>query len=233
MAGMEQKGQLSGMPPSGIIAIVPMKPLASAKSRLAKDLTDDQRMALSANLLRQVLSVLREPLAGTQDASPVGEIQVVGGDETIRKVSESCGADWFEDEGTDINETLNLSFSRAFEQGKAALFLPGDLPFLKPRDVHGIVGASGHLKNVTLAPARQGGGTNGILVVPGLPQPFEASLGPDSFSRHLAQASSKGISVAMYYSPGMGFDLDTYDDLRTYEYMEPGLMNRLTEGAYK
>ena len=220
------------MSPSGIIAIVPMKPLASGKSRLATDLTDDQRMALSANLLRQVLNVLREPLLGTQDASPVDEIQVVGGDEAIRRVSESCGAEWFQDEGADINETLNLSFSRAFQRGRAALFLPGDLPFLKPRDVHGIVGASGHLKNVTLAPARQGGGTNGILVVPGLPQPFEASLGPDSFKRHLAQASSKGISVAIYYSPGMGFDLDTYDDLRTYEYMDPGLLNRLTKGAY-
>ena len=229
---MEQKGLLNGMPPSGVIAIVPMKPLASGKSRLAKALSDDQRMALSTNLLRQVLNVLREPLAVTLEASPVDEIQVVGGDETIRKVSESCGADWLEEQGTNINETLNLSFSRAFEQGKAALFLPGDLPFLKPRDVHGIVGASGHLKNVTLAPARQGGGTNGILVVPGLPQPFEASLGPDSFNRHLAQASSKGISVAIYYSPGMGFDLDTYDDLRTYEYMEPGLLDRLTKGTH-
>ena len=210
-----------------------MKPLQLGKSRLAENLTDSQRMTLSANLLRRVLNALREPIPGLSDASPIESTWVVGGDPAIQKVAEDCGASWYKDEGANINDTLNISFRRASDAGKAAMFLPGDLPFVKPRDIHSIVGASGHLKNVTLAPARQGGGTNGILVVPvpGLSDSFEALLGPNSFKRHLAQASSKSISVAIYYSPGLGFDLDTYDDLRAYEYMEPGLLSKLTEGA--
>ena len=218
------------MQSSGTIAIVPMKPLALGKSRLSQDLTNDQRMALSSNLLRRVLRALAEPIPGISTASLVEHTWVVGGDPNIRKVAEDSGASWHEEAGSDINETINLSFQRAFKEGKAALFLPGDLPFIKPRDIYGMVGASGHLKNVTLAPARQGGGTNGILVVPDLAQTFEAQLGADSFKRHLSQASSKQISVAIYYSPGLGFDLDTYDDLRAYEYMEPGLLKKLTEG---
>ncbi len=33
--------------------------------------------------------------------------------------------------------------------------------------------------------------------------------------------------MAICYSPGLGFDLDTVDDLETYEQMEPGLLERL------
>lgn len=207
-----------------------MKPLAVGKSRLSRDLTDGQRMSLSANLLRRVLRALSEPIPGLLIDSPVERIWVVGGDDSVQKVAEESGAIWYEEAGSDINETVNLSFQRAFDEGKAGLFLPGDLPFIKSRDVYSVVGASRRLKNVTLVPARQGGGTNGILVVPDLSKPFEAMLGPDSFKRHLAQASIKDISVAIYYSPGLGFDLDTHDDLRVYEYMEPGLLKKLTEG---
>ena len=36
-----------------------------------------------------------------------------------------------------------------------------------------------------------------------------------------------GVSVAFYYSEGMGFDLDDGSDLQEYEHMEPGLLERL------
>jgi TATA-binding protein-associated factor Taf7 len=36
-----------------------------------------------------------------------------------------------------------------------------------------------------------------------------------------------GVSVAICYSPGLGYDLDTIDDLESYEHMEPGLLQRL------
>ena len=216
------------MKASGTVVIVPMKPLPQAKTRLSGELTLPQRMAISRNMLRRVLRAI----FGTGVDSPIEDVWVVGGDPEIRRVAQDERATWLEEEGPDINQTLWLAFNRALDSGRAALFLPGDLPFLKPRDVHGIVRASGRLKNVTLAPSRQGGGTNGILVVPGLSQPFRPLLGPDSFKRHLSQAASAGLSVAIYYSPGLAFDLDTYDDLRTYEYMEPGLLEELTQGAH-
>ena len=207
-----------------------MKPLASAKTRLSSGLTPSERVALSRNLLRRVLRAISGFDRGRPVDSLVESTWVVGGDPEIRQVAEEEGATWYEEEGSDINDTLWLAFQRAFYAGKAALFLPADLPFLKTRDVHSMVGASGHLKNITLAPARQGGGTNGILVLPDMPHPFRPLLGPESFKRHLAQATSLGLSVAIYYSPGLAFDLDTFDDLTAYEYMEPGLFRKLTEG---
>ena len=218
------------MKASGTVAIVPMKPLTEAKTRLSGDLTPAQRRAMSRNMLRRVLRALMEPVPGLSRDSAVSTTWVVGGDPDLSRVAQEEGALWLEEQGSDINETLWLTFQKAFETGNAALYLPGDLPFLKPRDIHGMVGASGHLKNVTLAPARQGGGTNGILVVPDLPSDFRPLLGPDSFKRHLAQAASNALSVAIYYSQGIACDLDSMDDLRTYEYMEPGLLAKLTEG---
>ena len=213
---------------SGVVAIVPMKPLAVAKTRLSEDLTAHQRTSLSRSLLRRVLQAIIGPMSGIAEGPTVEMVWVVGGDPEISQVAREEGALWYEEEGADINETLSLAFQRTYDLGKAALYLPGDLPFLKPRDVYSMVGASGRLKNVTLSPARQGGGTNGILVVPDLPQPFQPRLGPDSFREHLNQATSLGVSVAIYYSPGLGFDLDTFDDLKSYEYMEPGLLEKLT-----
>ena len=107
----------------------------------------------------------------------------------------------------------------------AGLYVAGDLPFLKASDVHSILQASRRQNNISLAPARRDGGTNAILVPSGIS--FRPELGPHSFLKHLSQAAAIGVSVAICYSPGLGFDLDTADDLETYEHMEPGLLQRL------
>ena len=210
-----------------------MKPLAQAKSRLSANLDEGQREALGANLLRRVLRALIGPAPGLAEDGVLDEVWVVGGDEQVEGIALEERAKWHRDEWHGVNETLDGTFDRILGAGHAAMFVPGDLPFLKPRDVHSFVAASGRLKNVTLAPSRQGGGTNGILVVPGLSSPFRAQLGPDSFNRHLSQASSSGTSVAIYYSTGLALDLDTFDDLRAYNYMEPGLIENLTDGTYR
>ena len=215
------------------VGVVPMKPLAQAKSRLSANLNEAQREALGANLLRRVLRALIGPAPGLAEDGVLDEVWVVGGDPQVERIASEERAHWYRDEWDGVNETLDGSFERILGSGRAAMFVPGDLPFLMPKDVHGFVAASGHLKNVTLAPARLGGGTNGVLLVPGLPHTFKAQLGPDSFKRHLSQASSSGISMAIYYSMGLALDLDTFDDLRAYEYMEPGLMEKLTDGMFR
>ena len=207
-----------------------MKPLPLAKTRLSVELSPSQRVAIGRNLLRRVLRALMGIGPSLLDESRLESVWVVGGGADVSQVAQDEGALWREEEGSDINESLQIAFQAALDSGKAALFLPGDLPFLKPQDIYSLVGASGRLKSLILSPARQGGGTNGILVVPGLAQTFRPLLGPDSFRRHLSQATTLGISVAICYSKGLAFDLDTLEDLKAYEYMEPGLLAALTEG---
>jgi len=203
-----------------VIVVIPMKPLSDAKSRLAAIQESAQRIALVENLLRRVLRVVK--------GSSVSDIWVVGRDPRICRLALEHGVTWLEEEGSGLNQTLQWAFRKAFGLGKAALYLPGDLPFLEMGDVHGMVAASGSLKEIVLAPARQGGGTNGILAPQGTP--LRPSLGPGSFKRHLCQARSLGLSAVIYESPGLGYDLDTVDDVEACERVEPGLLAKLTAG---
>ena len=205
------------MEQSSVTAIVPMKPLADGKSRLSRYLTPEQRGDLAIGMLRRVIMAI-------QGAS-IELLWIVGGDERVKHLSRNFGALWLEDLGRNLNDTVEKAFERVFHQDMAALYIAGDLPFLKPGDVHSLLQSSRRQNNISLAPARRDGGTNGILVPKGLP--FRPELGNRSFAKHVAQAAKLEVSVAICYSPGFGFDLDTIDDLEAYEHMEPGLIQRL------
>ena len=204
---------------NNVIAIIPMKPLSEGKSRLSQDLTANQRADLVLGLLRRVIVAIR--------GAGMDTIWVVGGDERVNELTHLLGVDRLEELGTDLNDTLKKAFALAFEHGKSALFVAGDLPFLKPADIHSMMQASRRQGNVTLAPARRDGGTNSILVPLGVP--LEPELGSASFMKHLTQAAQLETSVAINSSQGLGFDLDVVDDLETFQHMEPGLLERLSE----
>ncbi len=201
-----------------VIAIVPMKPLSKGKSRLGKLLSAEQRADLALGMLRRVLLAIK--------AASVETIWVVGGDERVRRMTLNLGGNLIEELGRDLNDTLKKAFELAFEQGSSALYVAGDLPFLKPGDIISMIQSSRRRGNVTLAPARRDGGTNAILVPLGVP--LQPELGQGSFMKHLTQAARLETSVAINSSPGLGFDLDIVDDLETFQHMEPGLLERLS-----
>ena len=201
----------------GAIAIVPMKPLAGSKTRLSDRLTPEQRGDLTIGMLRVVLEAIK--------GAAIAPMWVVGGDQRVREEAELCGAHWMEEIGSDLNDTLSRSFDLAFGLHRGALYLPGDLPFLKSRDIQGVLDASRRQNNITLAPARRDGGTNAILVPNGLP--FRPALGPQSFTRHLARAAELEISVAICHSPGLGLDLDVPEDLDTSSRIDPDFLQRM------
>lgn len=199
------------------IPIIPMKPLSEGKTRLARQLTREQRAELIVGMLRRVIAAIK--------SASIDLFWVIGGDERVMQLTRNNGGLWLEELGRNLNDTLTRAFERAYLQGNSALYLPGDLPFVKPSDVTSLLRSSERGSNITLAPARRDGGTNAIVVPHGIP--FVPELGQRSFAKHLAQAASKEISVSIFYSQGLGFDLDTIDDLESYEHMEPGLLRRL------
>jgi len=199
------------------IPIIPMKPLSEGKTRLARQLTRDQRAELIVGMLRRVIAAIK--------SASIELFWVIGGDERVMQLTRNNDGLWLEELGRNLNDTLTKAFERAYLQGNSALYLPGDLPFIKPSDITSLLRSSERGSNITLAPARRDGGTNAIVVPHGIP--FLPELGQRSFAKHLSQAAAKEISVSIYYSQGLGFDLDTIDDLESYEHMEPGLLQRL------
>ena len=210
---------MTSIPEHDIIAIVPMKPLAEGKSRLARTLTPDERANISIGMLRRVLVALR--------GASIEFVWVVGGDERVKNSARNLGGVWHEEMGRNLNDTLGKAIEQAFHRGKSALYIAGDLPFVKPSDIYSFMQASRGAGNVTLAPARRDGGTNAMLIPHGVP--FKPELGRRSFSKHLSQAARLETSVAIAYSPGLGLDLDVVDDLDSYQHMEPGLIERLMQ----
>lgn len=203
--------------PAGVIAVVPMKPLEDSKTRLRRSFSPNQREDLALGMLRRVIMVLR--------AAQVDQFWVVGGDRRVKNLTRNSAGMWLEELGKNLNETVAKAFGQVFERRKSAMYVAADLPFLKSSDIHSLIQASRRQSNISLAPARRDGGTNAILVPAGIP--FFPELGPHSFTKHLSQAAKLGVSVAICSSPGLGFDLDTPEDLETYEHMEPGLLGRL------
>ena len=206
-----------------VVSVIPVKPLAQAKSRLAPFLKDVQRRRLVTAMLRHVIRAAREASA---------EVWVLGADVSIRNVALKEGANWREEAGSDINESLRLVFEEAWAAGKSPLFLPGDLPFLQTDELKALIARAGSGDNtdsvpsIVLSPENKGGGTNAILIPQ--PLPFQLQLGPDSLSRHVSEARRLGLEPHVYASPGLARDLDTWEDLQEYETLEPGLLARLT-----
>ncbi len=202
-----------------VVAIVPIKPLSKAKSRLAPFLDRPKRQRLVVNMLRGVIKAALEA---------VNEVWVLGSDRLTEEIAKDEGANWRTEAGSDVNESLTIVFKEVWTSGRAPLFLPGDLPFLCGQDLRDLMAGAARQQAVVLSPANRGRGTNAIL----LPQPskFRLLLGPNSFPRHVAEARRCGLEPSIHSTPGLANDLDTWDDAQAYQTMEPGLLERLTSG---
>ena len=194
-----------------IAAIVPMKPLAQSKTRLAGSLGDSERQALSANLfVRVVKAALR---------SKVDRVLVVGGDDAIKEVALGLGAEWSLDCGQGLNACVEEAIANLSKQDTVSIYLPADLPLVTSEDIDALVQASEHGRKLTLCPAERDGGTNAIVVPVG--SQFRPQLGEDSFARHIEHASRLGIEQIVFRIPGLAFDLDTPDDLEYLREIAP------------
>jgi 2-phospho-L-lactate guanylyltransferase len=198
-----------------VIAVIPVKSLDRAKSRLAPHLDPLARRRLVLNMLRQVVKAATSALAGAW---------VVSLDPLVEEVALNLGARWLPDEGSNVNESTRMAFRRLWAKGAAPLYLPSDLPFLKPADLVPLAQAA----SSAISPSQNSGGTNALL----LPQAssFRMLLGPGSFHRHLDQAKEMGLDMTIHRSSGLALDLDTWEDVQAYEEMDPGFLDRLTKG---
>lgn len=196
-------------------AIVPMKSLSEAKSRLASVLSPAERATLGQQLLVRTLEVLAEVAA-------VDRILVVSGDPRALSLAREHGAQPIRERGgPDLNRALLRATHVAQRKGASAvLVLPSDLPRVTSAEIGQFLSMASEPPVLVLAPDRRGQGTNALLSRPaGL---IEYAFGPDSFSRHLERARATGVRVETCRLPGLGLDLDDPDDL--------GLLNsRLAE----
>ncbi len=185
-------------------ALVPVKSLASAKSRLAAYLTQNQRETLVLDMLHHVLEVLL-------DSRLLEQVSVVSPDKRVLERAEAWGAQALIEEVRGHNPALQAAAMKELNAGTTALLtISADLPLLHPADIRALIERSlDH--QVVLAASRDRTGTNAILMRPPLVLPY--LFGPNSLQSYLQAARQKKLSNIIYNSVGLALDIDTIDDL--------------------
>ncbi len=197
------------MPMPGLEVLVPMKPMATAKSRLAPLVMDSHRQAVALLMLHRVLAAV----GGSVGAEAC---QVVGGDAVVQQVAAHHGVRWRPEPGHDLNSSLWLAMQTAYQNNaQATLFLPADLPEATPMDVRAVVAASRGLTIPVGVRARNDGGTNALLMPTAYALP--PALGEASYARHAAEVQACGVELHEAGAPGLAFDVDTPADLTLAE----------------
>lgn len=192
------------------VAVVPIKHLDDAKTRLAGRRTPSERRCLVRNLLRHVLSTL-------QESRLVHKITIVTPDPTVLHEAEFLNITGILQTNTGLNAAIRLGRDEALQyRAHAMLVLLPDLPLLTVPDIDALLGAAGE-GIVVLAPDRHSSGTNAIVLHP--PDAIDPAFGTNSLYAHRAGAREKGLLVREYHSIGTGFDLDTATDLDELEHL--------------
>ena len=188
-------------------AIVPVKPFAQGKSRLAGVLTDAERIALNRSLFNHTLRSI-------QGARGVHQVCVISGDPEVLALATSSRA-WALQEGT--NSNLNRAIAQTTEfmlQNRACgvLIVPADLPLLNPASIEAMLERSSDPPVMVITPDSRGEGTNGLLLSPPLLTHY--LFGAQSFRRHIELARQKGMRVEVWEDPCFSLDLDLPEDLQ-------------------
>lgn len=189
-----------------MIALIPVKPLALGKSRLAGALDPPARIRLVHDSLRHTIETLRQ-------APSISRIIVVTRDAQVSDWAAGWGASVLRETRPGLNESL----TEAREQLPAAdalLIVPADLAWLAAEDVQAMIALLGEGPGVVIAPDRRGRGTNALLLRP--PGVIDFHFGPDSAREHSAQAEARGITPCYYRSGSTSLDVDEPDDLSLY-----------------
>jgi 2-phospho-L-lactate guanylyltransferase len=194
-----------------VFAIVPMKQLEQAKSRLTTMLDPTERRDLALKMFAHVVETLKQQAV-------IAEVLVISRDQDILQVATRLGARPLFDEAHDLNGALEQARNVAREAGAGALLVAhGDLPLLVEADVLTMVQALADGNDLVLAPDAAEQGTNALGVM--IDAPFVFQFEGQSFPRHLAAAAWNELLVSVVRSPTLALDVDTPLSLATLAVM--------------
>lgn len=187
-----------------ITALVPVKNLDDAKSRLANVLSANERRMLADFMLSDVIEVILK-------ISNIERVFLVGDKQLPRKLGTFIIQEEF-------NNGYNEAISFALEDERVAssdaiLILPSDIPLITAEEIKNFI-ANVPKDGVRIAPDRDREGTNALLLAP--PTQIKTQFGKLSYSKHLELAEKCCSNVKVIDSDGIAFDIDTPEDLRDF-----------------
>ncbi len=202
--------------------IVPVKPFNEGKSRLAAQISPQERVALNRELFTRTLAAISQAHLDAQllvvsrdnralDAAKRAGIRALAEESQPRTAPPSSSPNDAESE-LQLNAALTQAARYAAAHGATkVLVLPTDMPNLTAEDVRTMASPTNRDPQIIIAPSRDGG-TNALMLQPAQAIPF--AFGPDSFLRHQRLAAEAGIPVRVVESDSLLFDIDLPEDYR-------------------
>lgn len=192
---------------SGTWALVPIKPLAEAKTRLAEALDATRRQEL-------VLAMARDVLAALVESDACSRVVIVSAMPEINRLIAVSGVSALDPSPIrGLNQELAYSADWAYGHGaRHVLIAHADLPAIAPRAVQAFIDPLPEAGTLRLAASKEGTGTNMLLSSVPLPVPLQ--FGKDSLSKFEAAARSRGVALEIRRDPLLAADIDELADLR-------------------
>lgn len=176
-----------------VLIVVPAKPLARAKARLAPILDAEERRMLCLAMLADVCAAAV--------AVKAGAVMVVTSDTDAEAVACAVGAGVIRDPTPTAGLNASLTSVIPATVG-GVLVVSSDVAACSPDDLSAMVGFEG----VRLAPDAEGRGTNALWRQP--PDAIPLAFGEQSFDRHTALAAERSVPLEVVRRPGLALDID-------------------------
>jgi len=190
---------------NGTFAVIPVKPFAAAKQRMAPFLDRSERAQLARTMFEDVLvaACAARELSGVLAVTCDTEACLIARRAGARAIVESGQFGLVPAIRTAVRELLRIGAG-------GMIVIPADIPHLCPGLIDEVVKCTPS-PGVTIVPARSDGGTNLLAVRPcNLMPPL---FGPNSFARHRAAARAGGVEPLLLNSRIAGHDIDQPGDL--------------------
>lgn len=196
-------------------ALVPLRGLEDAKTRLGAELDPEERLEL-------VVAMASRTLTATRDTLGLAGTVLVTADPAAAELASGYGARTLVQRLPGLNAALREARGVATAAGATAvLVLPIDLPAISAATLTEVLAAADEARAadprrplVVAVPDRHGVGTNVLLVSP--PSAIEPAFGAGSLAAHRAAAEAAGGTFVELGGP-LTLDVDTGADLLAAE----------------
>lgn len=201
-------------------ALLPLKDFVDAKQRLSGVLAPHERRRLFQAMVEDVLTVLSQHPA-------IDQTLIISDDPSAGLLAERYGVEHLE-ESTLQAKGLNgvIEAGTAYLAGRgidSVMVVHGDLPLISTEELQQLIDSHERVLDsharlldseecaVTIAPDNHGTGSNVLLCTP--PQVISFYYGENSFQKHGAEATRRGVTLNVETLPGLACDIDNPADL--------------------
>jgi 2-phospho-L-lactate guanylyltransferase len=189
-----------------IAAVIPIKNLHFAKSRLSNILTPQQRKSLVLYLLNITIKTLKE-------SQFISEIIIVSSDKAIQRFCVKNNLRFIRDSDNGVNNAVRLADLYCIDNDiDANIIIPQDLPLLSVNEIDEICNISKkYIKCIIICPSKRFDGTNILFRKP--PDVIKTFYDDNSYINHLKEALKFNIPIESLDLDKLKLDIDTKEDL--------------------